>query len=75
MTGVQLRAAFDDITIWSALKYSVAPSELVELNGMVTLGGEHGAAVTMLMMSSNWATSVTLFFARTDTLKIPKELN
>ena len=56
---------------------------------MLSLGGEQGAcedmlfssgqvpcftSVTMLMMSSNTATSVTRFLARTETLKIPKLL-
>ena len=47
---------------------------LVELKGMPSLGGAHGASVTMDMTSSNTATSVTLFLASTDTLNIPKLL-
>ena len=47
---------------------------LVELKGMPSLGGAHGASVTMDITSSNTATSVTLFLANTDTLNIPKLL-
>ena len=43
MTGVQLRKALDEMTTFSALKYSGAASGVVELNGMLNLGGLQGA--------------------------------
>ena len=74
MTGVQLRTAMVEMTICSALKYSLGARGSVELNGMLSLGGLQGAAVTIHMMSSKPATSVTGFLANTDTLKIPNVL-
>ena len=43
MTGVQLRKALEEMTTFSALKYSGAASGVVELNGMLNLGGLQGA--------------------------------
>ena len=43
MTGVQFRKAFDEITTFSARKYSGAPSGVVELKGMLSFGGLQGA--------------------------------
>ena len=63
-----------EMTICSALKYSLGARGSVELNGILSLGGLQGAAVTIHMMSSNPATSVTGFLANTDTLKIPNVL-
>ena len=74
ITGVQFRTALVDITTVSALKYSAGDRGSVELKGILSLGGAHGASVTMVMMSSNCSTSVTLFLAITDTLKIPNLL-
>ena len=43
MTGVQLRTALEDMTTFSALKYSGAARAVVELKGMLSLGGLQGA--------------------------------
>ena len=43
MTGVQLSKALDEMTTFSALKYSGAARGVVELNGMLNLGGLQGA--------------------------------
>ena len=43
ITGVQFRMALVLMTICSALKYSAGTRGSVELNGMLSFGGEHGA--------------------------------
>ena len=43
MTGVQLRKALEEMTTFSDLKYSGAASGVVELKGMLNLGGLQGA--------------------------------
>ena len=74
MTGVQFSSALVLITICSARKYSTGARLLVELNGITSFGGAQGASVTTTITSSKVGISVTLFFAVTDTLKIPNRL-
>ena len=70
-TGVQFKLCFAFCTISSARKNSTGARLLVELKGIMILGGAQGAEVTITMTSSMVVISVTRFFARAVTLKIP----
>ena len=61
VTGVQLTDILVPITTCTALKDSTGSKLFVQANLMLSLGGVHGASVTIIVTSSTVAISVTLF--------------